>query len=73
MTTLTNNGAVLTAHEATIQTASVEIQTLRVGKKQVAMGLFRQLPHDLLLDPETLQLRGVPWGHANNRWDGDDG
>lgn len=65
------NGAVLTAHEATIQTAQVEIRVMKVGKKQVTMGMFRQLPHDTLLDPETLQLRGVPWGHVNYWWDGD--
>ena len=35
------------------------------------MGMFRQLSDDLLLDPETLQLRGVPWGHVNYWWDGD--
>jgi hypothetical protein len=65
------NGAALTAHEATIQTASVEIQTLRVGKKQVTMGMFRQLPRAVLLDYDTLQLHGVPWGHVNYWWDGD--
>jgi hypothetical protein len=71
MPTTTGNGVALAAHEAIIQTASVNIQTLRVGKKQVTMGLFRQLPRDILLDPQTLQLRGVPWGHVNYWWDGD--
>jgi hypothetical protein len=71
MPTPTTNGVALAAHEAIIQTASVNIQTLRVGKKQVTMGLFRQLPRDTLLDPETLQLRGVPWGHVHYWWDGD--
>jgi hypothetical protein len=71
MATTTGNGVALAAHEAIIQTASVNIQTLRVGKKQVTIGLFRQLPCDTLLDPETLQLRGVPWGHVNYWWDSD--
>lgn len=62
---------VLTAHEATIQTVQVEIQTMRVGKKQVTQSLFRQLPHARLLDAKTVQLRGVPWGHVNYWWDGD--
>jgi hypothetical protein len=48
-----------------------EIRVMKVGKKQVTMGLFRQLPRDILLDPATLQLRGVPWGHVNYWWDGD--
>jgi hypothetical protein len=64
-------GRLLTTHEATVQTVQVEIKVLKVGKKQVTMGMFRQLPHDLLLDPETVQLRGVPWGHVRYRWDGD--
>jgi len=65
------NGAILTAHEATVQTVEVSIRVMKVGKKQVTMGLFRQLPRDILLDPETLQLRGVPWGHVHYWWDGD--
>ena len=60
----TSNGKVLTAHEATISTAQVEIQTLRVGKKQVTMGMFRQIPYEPLIDLDTMTLRGVPWGHA---------
>ena len=71
MTTLTVNGAVLTAHEAIIQTASIDIQTLRVGKKQVTMGLFRQLPlMSITTYPGTL-FQGNPWGYVNYWWDGD--
>ena len=61
---------ILTTHEATVQTVQVEIQVLKVGKKQVTMGLFRQLPREVLLDPDTLQLRGVPWGHVQYWWEG---
>ena len=62
---------ILTTHEATVQTVQVEIQVLKVGKKQVTMGLFRQLPREVLLDPDTLQLRGVPWGHVQYWWEGE--
>jgi hypothetical protein len=62
---------ILTTKEATVQTVQVEIQTLRVSKKQVTMGLFRQLPYERLVDPETVQLCGVPWGHVNYWWEGD--
>jgi hypothetical protein len=77
------NGAVLTAHEAMIQTATVEIHTLRVGKKQVTMGMFRQLPYEELIDWEELWavsdgydvdtafFIGTPWGHVNYWWQGD--
>jgi len=62
---------IITTHEATIQTVQVEIKALKIGKKQVTMGLFRQLPYAELLDPETVQLRGVPWGWVQYWWDGD--
>jgi hypothetical protein len=62
---------ILTTKEATVQTVQVEIKVLKVGKKQVTMGLFRQLKRRRLLDPETVQLHGVPWGHVNYRWEGD--
>lgn len=62
---------ILTVKEATVQTVQVEIKALKVGKKQVTMGLFRQLPYQDLLDVETLQLRGVPWGHVNYWWEND--
>jgi hypothetical protein len=61
----------LRIHEATVQTMQVEIQVLKVGKKQVTMGMFRQLPAAPLLSGEELSLRGVPWGHVNYWWDGD--
>lgn len=61
----------LTIREATVQTVQIEIKALKVGKKQVTMGLFRQLPHTTLLDPDTVQFRGVPWGYVNYWWDGD--
>ena len=63
--------AVLTTREATVHTMAVHIAVLKVGTKHVTMGLFRQLPLGVLLDPETLQLRGVPWGHVQYFWEGD--
>jgi hypothetical protein len=63
--------AILKIHEATVQTVQVEIKALKVGKKQVTMGLFRQLPLGELLDTDTLQLRGLPWGRVNYWWEGD--
>jgi hypothetical protein len=64
-------GAVLTAQEATIQTAQVEIRVMKVGKKQVTMGMFRQVPHKPFHDPLTLERQGVPWGWVHYWWDGD--
>jgi hypothetical protein len=83
MPTHQRNGAVLTAQTATIQTAQVSIQVLRVGTKQVTMGMFRQLPLKPLVDwcafleaeeqgrwevRAPLQHAGTPWGHVNYWW-----
>src|SRR5262245_33314229 len=62
---------VLKVQEAKVQTAHVTIQALKVGTKQVTMGLFRQLPLETLLDTKTLQLQGVPWGYVRYWWEGD--
>jgi hypothetical protein len=35
------------------------------------MGLFRQLPLAPLVDMDSLDLRGEPWGQVNYWWDGD--
>jgi hypothetical protein len=69
-TTARQNGAVLTAHEATVQTAQVEISVIKVGKRQVTQAMFRQIPYASLIDHETLTLRGTPWGYVRYWWDG---
>jgi hypothetical protein len=61
----------VTIREATVQTVQIEIKALKVGKKQVTMGLFRQLPLASLIDPDSVQLQGIPWGHVIYWWDGD--
>ena len=63
----TMNGTVLTAHEATIQAAQVEMRVLKVGKKQVTMGLFRQLPLRNIQRDDTGQLLAWPWGRVSQR------
>jgi hypothetical protein len=65
------NGAVLTVHEAAVHTTEVSIQVLKVGKKQVTMGLFRQLPQRSLTAYPRPEFVGEPWGYVNYWWDGD--
>jgi hypothetical protein len=60
-------------NEAVIRTATIEIKTLSVSKRQVTMGLFRQLQQEELIDPETMEFRGVPWGRVNYFWNGSGG
>jgi hypothetical protein len=51
--------------EATIRTAIVEIRILSVSGKQVTQALFRQIDERFLVDPDTLELQGQPWGRVN--------
>jgi hypothetical protein len=67
MTTATN-GRRITTHEATVKTAAVEVKTLTISGKQVTLAVFRQLKEEALIDPQTLEYRGIPWGLVNYFW-----
>jgi hypothetical protein len=69
-TSIETNGAVrrITTHEASIKTATVEVKALTISGKQVTLSVFRQLPDEDLIDPETGQLTGEPWGRVNYFW-----
>lgn len=56
----------LTTQNATITTAAVEMKTLTISGKQVTLAVFRQLLESPLVDWNTCQLRGVPWGWVNH-------
>lgn len=56
--------AVIEAHEATIQTATVAIRTLTVSGKQVTLALFRQLKEERFEDDDG-HLLGELWGTVN--------
>jgi hypothetical protein len=58
----------LLAKEATITTATVEVKSLTITGKQVTLSVFRQLLNEPLVDEETAELRGVPWGTVNYFW-----
>ena len=69
----TDNGIVppllpLEAAAAAIQTTTITIRTLQVGKKQMTQSAFRQLPEADLVDQDEVVLNGVPWGWVNYRW-----
>jgi hypothetical protein len=61
---------VIKTNEATIKTCAIEIKALTVSKRQVTMGLFRQLQQEELIDLETMEFRGLPWGRVNYFWNG---
>jgi hypothetical protein len=64
------NGRRITTREATVRTAAVEIKSLTVSGRQVTLSLFRQLLKEPVIDPDTCELRGVPWGTVNYFWPG---
>jgi hypothetical protein len=58
----------LDAHEAIIKTATVEIKSLTVTGRQVTLSVFRQLQREDIIDRDTGELRGQPWGRVNYAW-----
>jgi len=59
--------AKLTAETASLKTVVVEVKALVIGKRQVTLAVFRQLPKEDIFDFEGT-LKGVPWGHVNYFW-----
>lgn len=50
--------------DISISTASVDIQVMRVGAKQMTLAVFRQLQRQDIFD-ESGELLAVPWGWVN--------
>jgi hypothetical protein len=63
----------ITAAEAIVKTASVEVRVLTLSGKQVTLAVFRQLQEEDIFDCTGAlpSLRGVPWGHVNYCPNGD--
>lgn len=65
---------VITAHEATVRTATVEIKTLSISGKQVTLSVFRQIPYKDIIghwaDTKMPAMLGLPWGKVNYFWTG---
>ncbi|WUR84507.1 hypothetical protein OG967_39910 [Streptomyces phaeochromogenes] len=54
----------LTTLNATVTTASVELNTLTISGRQVTLAVFRQLREEPLIAQDGT-LNGVPWGTVN--------
>jgi hypothetical protein len=65
MTKVTPIRRPLTVRHAEIKTAAVEIKSLTITGKQVTLAVFRQLLEEQLIDEDTGNLFGVPWGTVN--------
>lgn len=60
---------VLHVSDVAITTATVEIQVIRIGAKQMTLAVFRQLPHKDIFD-DWGSLLADPWGWINYDWNG---
>src|SRR5262249_15538448 len=58
----------LTTEQVTVCTATLPVKTMRLGKRQITQAVFRQLVREQIVDPETLELRGQPWGNVRYFW-----
>lgn len=62
----------LSINEVAINTFTVEIKALLVGKKQMTLSVFRQLPRKEIIcinkQSRNLDLLGSPWGTVNYFW-----
>jgi len=58
--------------DASIATATIEIQHLIVSDRKLTMAVFRQIPEEVVVDFEKGTLRGEVWGHVNYWWGNDD-
>jgi hypothetical protein len=65
---VTTNGRRVLAKEVIIKTATVDVKSLTLNGKQVTLSVFRQIQKGELLDKNTLELQGVPWGWVNYFW-----
>ena len=60
----------VTVEEATLNVVGVSIKALQIGKKQMTLSVFRQLPHEAVWNTFTRKPRGVIWGRVNYFWNG---
>lgn len=58
----------LHVNEVTISTASVDVQVMRIGAKQMTLAVFRQLQRRDIFDGSG-ELLTVPWGWVNYDWE----
>lgn len=65
MSTAVNDGRVINVEHAEIRTATVAIRALTIDKRQVTLAVFRQLRDEPVVDRDTGEFRGLPWGTVN--------
>lgn len=59
---------VIQIRDAVLKTLKVEVKSLTISGKQMTLAVFRQLVEEPLINVETGELKGVPWGTVNYYW-----
>lgn len=54
-----------TPQNVTVTTATIEVKTLTLGRRQITQSVFRQLVEEQLVE-EDGTFRGQPWGYVNH-------
>ena len=68
MSTITSNGQngrVVHVEQASLKTATITVKALTIDKRQMTLSVFRQLQEEALVDTDTGEFRGLPWGTVN--------
>jgi hypothetical protein len=68
--TVVSDGVKVHKDHAIVHTGSIDVKVLRLNKRQLTMGTFRQLCESLLFNYDGT-MSGIPWGWVNYTW-GDD-
>ena len=58
----------INVEDARLKTAFIEIKAISINNKQMTLSVFRQVPEEDIIDLNTVQLKGVPWGKVNYFW-----
>lgn len=55
----------ISVEDISIKTASIEVKTLTLTRKQVTLAVFRQLDNIYCIDMDDFKIRGKIWGRIN--------
>jgi len=60
-------GTTITPDQAAVKTVpvGVKVKILTVNRRAMTLAMFRQLPMENIIDRETAEFRGIPWGRVN--------
>jgi hypothetical protein len=47
---------------------SVTIKTIKVNNRKMTLAVFKQLPHENIINFQLLELKGQPWGRVKYYW-----